>query len=110
MPGAVGRVRETESLQQSAGDRWRIGQPQQPGDQQQVLASGQDLIHGGELAGQAQGPADLGGILAGCRFADPGSARIGGQQGVQDPHECRLAGAIGAEQGEDAARLHGEVQ
>ena len=81
----------------------------QPGDEHEVLAPREDLVDGGELSREADRRADGGGI--GCHVApvDAGAAGIRLHEGREDAHERRLAGAVAAEQGEDAAASHGEV-
>ena len=88
----------------------RRGQAVQPPDHLQVLAPGELLIHGGELAREADAAADR------KRRRDDvvaEHARAAGgrwQQRGQDAHERRLAGAVGPEQPEHGARRDREVE
>ncbi len=47
---AVARIREREAREQVVGDRAGVRQVAQPRDQHQVLAPGEHLVDGGELA------------------------------------------------------------
>jgi hypothetical protein len=84
-------------------------QVQQVGHQVQVLLAGQQVVDGGELAGDADGGTDgvgFGGDVAPC---DADLAGVGFDQGGQDLHDGGLAGAVGAQQGEHGALGDGEV-
>ena len=100
---ASARLGEGEARQQVVRDRPGIGEMTQPGDQDQVLSSGQDLVDRGELSGEADRLADVRGPVGDVEAVDRRAAGVGGQQGGQDPHDRGLARSVGAEQGEDAA-------
>jgi len=78
-------------------------------DQYEVLPTAEDLVHGGELAGQAEGLPHVSGLRGDVEPVDVGRPRIRLEQSGKDPHDGGLAGAIRAEQGEDATPLHLEV-
>jgi hypothetical protein len=82
---------------------------QQVGHQAQVLLAGEQVVHGGELAGDADGGADRVGVRGQVVPRDPNLPGVGLDQGRQDLHGGGLAGAVGAEQREDGARRDGEV-
>ena len=97
-------VSEKRSSRSSAIAPGSVEVPQ-PGDQHEVLPPAEDLVHGGELPGQADGrraPAPA--ALATSKPSTVAVPRVGPEQRGQDPHQRGLAGAVGAEQGEDAAR------
>ena len=106
---AVPRLGEREAGEQVVGDRARVLQVAQPGDQHQVLPAGEHLVDRGELAGQADRLAHVAGIRGDVEAVDRGGARVGLQQRREDPHQRGLAGAVRAEQREDAPRPHVEV-
>jgi hypothetical protein len=107
LPGRRGQV---EPLQQ-------LGRPPPPlaaqvvqvGHQQQVLLAGEQVVHRGELAGDAdRGPHRVrvpGQVVAG----DAHLAAVGADQDGQDVHGGGLAGAVGAEQREDRPLRHLQV-
>ena len=106
---AVARVGEREAGEQVVGDRARVLQVTQLGDQHEVLPAGEHLVDRGELAGQADRLAHVAGLGGDVEAVDRGGARVGLEQRRQDPHERGLAGAVRAEQREDAPRRHVEV-
>ena len=79
-------------------------------EQDQVLAAAEDLVDGRVLAEEPDVVADLGGLPEHVEAGHPGSAPVGPQQGGQDPHGGRLAGAVGAEQPADRALGDGQVE
>src|SRR6185503_4263354 len=81
----------------------------EPGDQDEVLPPTEDLVHGSELPGQADGVPDLRRLRGDVEAVDAGRAGVGLEQGGEDPHHRGLAGAVGAEQGEDASPRDVEV-
>jgi hypothetical protein len=109
---AVGGLGEGEALEQfigaaSGGDP---GQPAQPAHHLEVLAPGQLLVDGRELAGEADPAADRerrgddvvpehGCVAAGRRL-----------QRREDPDQRRLAGAVGSEQAEHGSGRYLEVE
>ena len=102
-------VGEREAGEQVVGDRARVLQVTQLGDQHEVLPAGEHLVDRGELAGQADRLAHVAGVRGDVEAVHGGGARVGLQQRRQDPHQRGLAGAVRAEQREDAARLDVEV-
>ena len=104
-----GRVGELEAGQQVIGDPAGVLQVPQPGHQHQVLAPGEDLVHGGELPGEAEGLPHVGGFRGDVEAVDGGGPRVGLEQRRQDLHDRGLARAVRAEQGEDAAPRDVEV-
>ena len=81
----------------------------QRGDQHQVLASGEDLVNGCELPGEADRLADLGGLRDDVEAVHQARSAVSLEQRGEDLDDGGLAGPVGAEQGEDAARRHVEV-
>ncbi len=85
-----------------------VGDVAQLAHQHQVLPGGEHVVHRGELPGQGDLLADLGGLR---RHVEPGDARrppVGPDQGRQDVDRGRLAGAVGSEQSEDRAPFDAE--
>ena len=105
------RVGQAEGVQQLGGARLRLiaSQPQEPGDEDQVLAAGQVLVDRRELAGEADIAADLVGVGDDVVAEDPGAPLGGPGQGGEHPDRRRLAGAVGPEDAVDAALGHREV-
>jgi len=106
---AGGGVGEREALEQALRDLARILEVAQPGDEHHVLPSAEDLVHGGELSGEADRLSHFAGLPRDVKAVDRGAARVGFEQGRQDLHDGGLAGSVGAEQGEDAAGRHVEI-
>jgi hypothetical protein len=105
-----GRLGQREPLEQVIGDRGRVLEVPQPGDQQEVLPPAEELVDGGELSGEADGLPHLGGLGGDVEAVDPGRPGVGLEQRGQDLHDRGLARPIGAEQGEDATGRHLEVR
>src|SRR5262249_26195702 len=78
-------------------------------DQLQILATGKEFVYGGVLAGQADSGAQPCGVGDDVVAGDTGAPAVGLEQGRQDPHERRLAGAVRAEQGQDHAPRSAEI-
>ncbi len=85
------------------------GQAGQPAHHAQVLLAGLEVVHGRELAGEADAAPDLAAVGDDVEAGHPGPAGVGPGQGGQDAHGGGLAGPVGAEQGEHAALGHGQV-
>ena len=109
--GPVGGVDEIEALEELVGagtDRPRGEVREQP-DHLQVLVAGEVLVDGGVLAGET----DL--LAYGLRIPVDGHSEHFGETAVvaedgrEDPHRRGLAGAVGAEQAEDRAGGHREI-
>ena len=83
---------------------------EQAADQQEVLDAGEALVDGRVLAGQGDQPADLLGLGDDVVAADQGPALVRLEQGGQDAHGRGLAGPVGAEHGQDLARLGHQVE
>ena len=105
--GRVGRASNRAS--RSSAIPPGSGEAPQLGDEHEVLPPGEDLVDGGELAGEADRLADLRGLGGDVVPVDGGGAAVGPEQRGQDPHRGGLAGAVGAEQGEDGARGDAQV-
>ena len=104
---AVGGVGELEPLEQLGGPApWRpagTGSAERA-DQHEVLRAGEQLVEGGVLPGDADDAAHGRGVGDDVEAGDPGrAARRAGQRG-EHADGGRLAGAVGAEHAEDAAR------
>ena len=104
-PGVV----EREAGEQVVGDSARLVEVPQLGDQHQVLPSGEDVVNGGELPGEADRAPDVGGLRDDVEAVHHGRAAIGPEKRREDLDEGGLAGPVGAEKGEDAARRHVQV-
>ena len=107
--GGVGQLELLEELVATPpglGARELVEAPEHP----QVLASGQVLVDGRELAGQADDRAELLGLLDDVETGHGRVPRVGPQQGRQDPHGRGLAGTVRPEETEDRALLDAEVE
>ena len=74
-----------------------------------VLAPGQKWVEGGLLERRADGGADRRALLDHVVAGHARRARCGRQQRGEHMHGRRLAGAVGAEEAVDLARLHAQV-
>ena len=101
----IARVGEVEALEQlvGAGGRLAPGQVEQPTEQAQVLAPGQELVDGRELSRQADQLAHLCGLVHDVEAEHLGAPAVGAQQRRQHPDERRLARAVRPEQSEHGA-------
>ena len=98
----------TRAREQGVGDGVRLGQVPQPCHQHEVLAAGQDLVDGRELAGEADRRPDARRVGRDVEPGDDGRSRVGAQQRAEDLHEGRLAGPVGAQQRDHAPPRDGE--
>ena len=75
---------EPERVEQLVGARSRARRAvaEQPAEQDQVLAAGEVLVDGGELAGQADEPADGVGLGRRCRGRAPRALPASGRSSV----------------------------
>ena len=107
----VGGVGEVEGGQQlpRPGTRLPSREVVEPADHLEVLEAGQVLVHRGVLAGEPDVLAHPGGVADDVEARHARGAVVGQQQGRQDADGRRLAGAVRAEQPEDAARLDVKV-
>ena len=107
----AGRVGEPEALEQLARARLGLGplEAQQPAEQDQVLAPGEVLVDGGELAGQADEAAHRVGLAHDVVPEHARRAGVRAQQRREHPDRRRLAGAVRAEHAVDRAAAHGQV-
>jgi len=80
----------------------------QVGHEVQVLRTGEQLVHGGKLPGDADQLTHRVGFPCQVVARDAGAATAGPDQGGQDLHHGGLAGPVGAEQRED--RSFGDVK
>ena len=111
-PGrSVGRLVELEPLQQvdRAASDLGAGQVVQAADEGQVLAPGEVGVDRRELAGQADHRSELARIAYDVVARDRRAARVGREEGGQDPDRGRLAGAVRTEQAQDGALLDAQV-
>jgi hypothetical protein len=104
-----GCVGQREAPQQIIRDLPRVLEVPQPGDHHEVLPPGQDLVDGRELPGEADGLSHVSRLRSDIEAVDAGSARVGLEQCGQDVDDRGLAGAVGAEECEDAPARHVEV-
>jgi len=84
----------------------------QVGHQEQVLLAGEEVVDGGELAGDADHLAHRVRVAGHVMARDPHLAAVGAvgaDQGGQDVHRGGLAGAVGAEQREDGSLRNVQV-
>ena len=81
----------------------------EPPDHDQVLPTGEVLVDGGVLAGEADALAHLVGLPDDVEPEDRGATGVGLEDRGEDADGGGLAGAVGAEQSEDGAGGHGEV-
>ena len=77
----------------------------EPTDHADVLPAGQVLVDGGVLPRQPDDPTHGLGLFDHVVAEDGGVSRVRAQDGGEDAHSRRLAGAVGAEQPEDGALL-----
>ena len=101
---AVGRLVEIERVEQVRRGLPGIGDVAQLAHQHQVLPGGEHVVHRGELSGQADLLADLGGLL---RHVEPGDARraaVGVDQRGQDVDRGRLAQLLAPSRANSAPR------
>ena len=107
----AGRLGQIEFLEQRGGalPRLALTQVVQFAHQHQILETGEQSVHGGELPGDAdRGTHRV--RLPGQLFPGyPGLARIRSAQRGQDAHGRRLPGPVRAEQREDRALLDVQV-
>jgi hypothetical protein len=78
-------------------------------DHLEVLRAGQVLVDRGVLPREADLRAQRGGVADRVEADDARRAAVGLQEGGEDAHGRRLAGAVGAEEPEHRARLGREV-
>ncbi len=91
-----------EQLLRPAGHR-RTAHVVEVPDHLQVLATGQVLVDGGVLPGQADDAAHQGSLLAHVVPDHPGSSAVRLEDGGQDAHGRRLARSVWTEEAEDGA-------
>jgi hypothetical protein len=75
----------------------------------EVLLPRQEIVDGGELAGQADRTLHADRVVDQVVTGDPRGSLVRPHQSGQDPHHRGLARSIWAEQGEHGPRLDGEV-
>src|SRR6188472_1500737 len=81
----------------------------EPADHLQVLETGEVLVDGGVLSGQADRLADTSAFTDDVEARDAGGASVRPQERGQNPYGGRLPGAVRAEQAEDAAGLGAQI-
>ena len=79
------------------------------GDQHEVLPPAEDLVDGRELSGETEGLPHVCSLRGDIEAVDDGGPCVGLEQGGQDPYDRGLARTVRAEEGEDAASRHVEV-
>jgi hypothetical protein len=104
----VGRLGESEAVQQVRRGLPGIGDVAQLAHQHQVLPAGEDVVHRGELPGQADLLADLRRLRRHVEPGHAGRAAVGVDQRGQDVDRRRLAGAVGSQEGEHRAPFDAE--
>ena len=106
----VGGVAEVEAVEQLGGAPAARGAAEvvQVGHQDQVLAPGEQVVDGRELPGHADRGAHAVGVGGDVVAGDGQLAGVGADQRREDLDHRGLAGAVGAEQGED--RPLGDVE
>ena len=104
-----GSVGQPETIEQVIRDRAWVLEVPQAGDQHEVLSAGEDLVDGCELARETERLPDVRSLRGDIEAVDDGGPRVGPEQGRQDPDDRGLARPVRAEQGEDAAPRHVEV-
>jgi len=85
--------------------RGRSAAMREPSDHAQVLTSGEVLVDRGVLTGEPDDAPDLVGLLHDVVPQDGGRPRVGLEDGGEDPHRRRLAGAVRAQQAQHGAGL-----
>ena len=105
----LGRVGQPELCQQAVGNLGGVGHGPQFGNEHEVLPAGENAVHGGELAGQADLLAHLFGLARRVEAADAGAAAVRLEKRGEDVDRRRLAGAVRSEQCEDLAAPHFKV-
>jgi hypothetical protein len=108
---AIGGVGQAETLEElgGAGAHDRPRQVVEPADHLEVRAGGEQAVDGGLLAGEADLRPHGGRVGDDVVPGHQGAALGGLQERGEDPHRGRLAGAVVAEQAEDRALRHVEV-
>ncbi len=107
------RLDQVEALQQLGGGAPPLaaGEVVQVRHEEHVLLAGDQVVDGGELAGDTDRGAHrlgVGGQVV-AADVDAAGARVGGDEGGEDLHGGGLAGAVRAEQGEDRSFGDGQV-
>lgn len=107
----VGRVGEVEPFQQLARPGLRVAPAHlvELTDHLQVLTAGQILVDRGELAGEPDRAADVVGSLQYVDARHDRPAAVRPEQSRQDTYGGRLAGPVGAEEAQDRAFRHVEI-
>jgi hypothetical protein len=109
---AACRLGESEAVQQLFGPglRLRAGEAEQAAEQLQVLCTGEILVDGCELPGQADAVAHRGGVANDVMAKHSRRPSVGLHQGREDADGGRLAGAVRAEHAVDGAGGYGELE
>lgn len=108
--GPVGGLLQPEPGEQVVGARRRAAHPVQTGEEPQVLPPGEVAVDRGVLPHDADGAAHGRGLPDQVVAGDPGRARVGAQQGGQQPDRGGLARAVGSQDRADRAPWDGEVE
>src|SRR5664280_265594 len=102
MVGCVGELEPFQQLRDPAA-AGVAAEVASIGHQTQVFVPGEQVVHGGELAGDADQGAHRVRVAGHVVPTDPDVTGVGANQGRQDAHHRRLPGSVGPEQREDRA-------
>jgi hypothetical protein len=108
LPGRLGQVEPVQQLG-GAPPAFAPAQVAEVGHQGEVLLAGEQVVHRGELAGDADHLADRVGVPGHVVARDAHLATVGADQGGQDVHGGGLAGAVGAQQRKDRSLGNAQV-
>jgi hypothetical protein len=105
------RLREPERLEQLVRARPCLGalEPEQPAEQDQVLAAGEVLVDRRELAGEADEPADVIRLCDDVLAEHARGPAVRAQQRREDPDRRGLAGAVRSQHAIDRSGPHRQV-
>ena len=108
LAGGLGQPERVEQLV-GAALRGPAFEPEQQPEQDEVLAAGEVLVDGCELAGEAHEPADRVGVGDDVVSEHARAARVGADERREHPDRRRLAGAVGSEHAVDGPAAHAQV-
>jgi len=105
------RLGEVETFEQfrGAGTGAAAGLAQQPADHDEVVDSGQPVVHRGVLPGEADELAHLMSLAPDVISAHPCLPAVRAQQGGQDPDRGRLSGTVRPKDPQDGALAGDEI-
>ena len=108
--GPVGAAPRARARRATAAARHPSAEPGEPRGEEEVLLDGQQPVHAGLLEQQPQAAADRRLVGDDVVAEDARRAARGREQGGQQQHRRGLAGAVGAEQADQAGPRHDEVE